>query len=55
MRLQDKRHEELGLSVAEAAFYDAIVQNQAAVLQMGDETLKRIAVDGGLDSAERHD
>ena len=45
MRNQQARHEQLGLSVAEAAFYDAIMQNEAAVLEMGDETLKRIAVD----------
>jgi type I restriction enzyme R subunit len=45
MRLQSKRHEDLGLSVAEAAFFDAIVQNDAAVLQMGDETLKRISAE----------
>jgi type I restriction enzyme R subunit len=45
MRDQQHRHEQLGLSVAEAALYDAIVQNDAAVLEMGDETLKKIAVD----------
>jgi type I restriction enzyme R subunit len=45
MRNQQARHEQLGLSVAEAAFYDAIAQNEATVLEMGDETLKRIAVD----------
>jgi len=45
MRAERTRHESLGLSVAEAALYDAIVQNDSAVLQMGDETLKRIAVD----------
>ncbi len=43
MRTQATRHEALGLSVAEAAFYDAIVQNDAAVLRMGDATLKRMA------------
>jgi len=43
MRDQNRRHEQLGLSVAEAAFYDAIVQNDAAVLEMGDEILKKIA------------
>ncbi|MEX5718202.1 type I restriction endonuclease subunit R [Geodermatophilus maliterrae] len=43
MRDQNHRHELLGLSVAEAAFYDAIVQNDAAVLEMGDDTLKKIA------------
>lgn len=43
MRDQNSRHEQLGLSVAEAAFYDAIVQNDAAVLQMGDDVLKKMA------------
>ena len=45
MRDQANRHEQLGLSEAEAAFYDAIVHNDAAVLEMGDDTLKRISVD----------
>ena len=45
MRDENDRHSRLGLSVAEAAFYDAIVQNDAAILQMGDDVLKRIAVD----------
>lgn len=45
LRGQSQRHTDLGLSEAEAAFYDAIVQNDAAVLQMGDDTLKKIAVD----------
>jgi type I restriction enzyme R subunit len=45
MRNQAHRHDELGLSVAEAAFYDAIVQNEAAVLELGDDKLKKIAVD----------
>jgi type I restriction enzyme R subunit len=45
MRAARSRHEQLGLSAAEAALYDAIVQNDAAILQMGDETLKKIAVD----------
>ncbi|MDQ4214746.1 type I restriction endonuclease subunit R [Microbacterium capsulatum] len=45
MRHQNDRHNQLGLSVAEAAFYDAIVQNDAAILEMGDDTLKKIAVD----------
>ncbi len=42
MRDQSRRHENLGLSEQEAAFYDAIVQSEAAVLQMGDETLKKM-------------
>ncbi|PVE17448.1 type I restriction endonuclease subunit R [Arthrobacter sp. Bz4] len=42
---QEQRHNSLGLSVAEAAFYDAIAQNDSAVLEMGDETLKKIATD----------
>jgi type I restriction enzyme, R subunit len=45
MRDLSQRHSRLGLSEAEAAFYDAIVQNDAAVLQMGDDTLKKMAVD----------
>lgn len=45
MRNQSHRHEELGLSVAEAAFYDAIVQNEAAVLEMGDVVLKKMAAE----------
>jgi type I restriction enzyme R subunit len=45
MRDQAHRHEELGLSEAEAAFYDAIVQNESAVLELGDEKLKKIAHD----------
>ncbi|MEI2270236.1 type I restriction endonuclease subunit R [Microbacterium sp. No. 7] len=45
MRDDTKRNERLGLSAAEVALYDAIAQNDAAVLQMGDDTLKKIAVD----------
>jgi len=45
MRDDQKRHEALGLREDEIAFYDAIVQNDAAVLEMGDETLKKIAHD----------
>lgn len=45
MRDQAGRHEQLGLSEAEAAFYDAIVQNESAVLELGDDKLKKISVD----------
>jgi type I restriction enzyme R subunit len=45
MKANNNRHNRLGLSLAEAAFYDAVVQNDAAILQMGDETLKKISVD----------
>jgi type I restriction enzyme R subunit len=45
MRDEANRHKQLGLSQAEAAFYDAIVQNDAAVLQMGDATLKKMAAE----------
>jgi len=38
-----KRGEELGLSDDEVKFYDALANNEAAVLQLGDETLKKIA------------
>ncbi|MHC1563170.1 type I restriction endonuclease subunit R [Actinomycetospora sp. C-140] len=43
MRNQVNRHDELGLAAAEAAFYDAVAQNDAALTQMGDETLKKMA------------
>jgi len=45
MRDDVKRQDDLGLSAAEVALYDAIAQNDAAVLEMGDATLKKIAVD----------
>jgi type I restriction enzyme R subunit len=45
MRDQSNRHESLGLSESEAAFYDAIVQNEAAVLEMGDDVLKKMAAE----------
>jgi type I restriction enzyme R subunit len=45
MRDQTNRHQQLGLTEAEAAFYDAIVQNDAAVLQMGDDVLKKMAAE----------
>jgi type I restriction enzyme R subunit len=43
MRDAHRRGQELGLADDEVAFYDAIVQNDAAVLELGDDTLKRIA------------
>lgn len=43
MRDDQKRHADLGLREDEVAFYDAIVQNDAAVLELGDEVLKEIA------------
>jgi type I restriction enzyme, R subunit len=45
MRELASRHEQLGLSEAEAAFYDAIVQDDATVLQMGDDILKKMAAE----------
>ena len=45
MKHQAKRHEELGLTEDEAAFYDAIVQNDSSILEMGDDTLKKIAAE----------
>ncbi|WP_205700369.1 type I restriction enzyme endonuclease domain-containing protein [Crenobacter intestini] len=37
------RGEALGLSDDEVKFYDALANNAAAVLELGDETLKKIA------------
>jgi type I restriction enzyme R subunit len=42
MRADHNRPQELGLRADEIAFYDAIVQNDAAVLKMGDATLKKM-------------
>lgn len=38
------RGEHLGLNPDEMAFYDALASNEAAVRELGDETLKKIAV-----------
>ena len=45
LKAEHERNDKLGLRKDELAFYDAICQNDAAVLQMGDETLKQIARD----------
>jgi type I restriction enzyme R subunit len=39
------RGEQLGLSDDEVAFYDALETNEASVRDLGDETLKKIAVE----------
>ena len=43
MRTEHERGEKLGLRDDELAFYDAVCQNDSAVLQLGDDTLKAIA------------
>jgi type I restriction enzyme R subunit len=43
MKSEMARHEALGLREDESAFYDAVSRNSAAVLELGDETLKEIA------------
>ena len=43
MRDAHLRGEALGLRDDEMAFYDAVVQNDAAVMELGDEVLKEIA------------
>ncbi|WP_087871122.1 type I restriction endonuclease subunit R [Bathymodiolus platifrons methanotrophic gill symbiont] len=40
-----KRHESMGLSSDEIAFYDAIADNESSVRELKDETLKKIAVE----------
>ncbi|RKM15238.1 type I restriction endonuclease subunit R [Moraxella catarrhalis] len=42
---RQKRGEELGLSPAEMAFYDALARNESAVREMGDEVLMKLAKD----------
>jgi type I restriction enzyme R subunit len=43
LRAESERHVAAGLSEAELAFYDAVIQNDSAVLQLGDDVLKTIA------------
>ena len=40
-----QREEALGLQPDEIAFYDALANNESAVRELGDETLKKIAVE----------
>ena len=40
-----KREAELGLNPDEIAFYDALANNESAVRELGDEILKKIAVE----------
>ena len=43
MRAAQARGENLGLNDDEVAFYDALETSDSAVLELGDETLKKIA------------
>ena len=43
MQAAQKRGEQLGLNESEIAFYDALANNESAVTDLGDETLKAIA------------
>ena len=43
LKREHERGVELGLREDELAFCDAICQNDSAVLEMGDKTLKKIA------------
>lgn len=45
MRDEQARGTNLGLKDDEVAFYDAVAQNESAVLELGDDTLKAIARD----------
>ncbi len=40
-----KRHENLGLSSDEIAFYDALAKDEEAVRELGDKILKKIAIE----------
>lgn len=42
-KVADQPAKEPGLSEDEIAFYDAVIQNDAAIMELGDETLKTIA------------
>src|SRR5207247_5754153 len=39
------RGEQLGLNESELAFYDALANNECAVRELGDEVLKKIALE----------
>lgn len=43
IREEKERGEELNLTEDEVAFYDALCENDSAVMELGDETLKQIA------------
>jgi type I restriction enzyme R subunit len=43
MKIEHERGATLGLRDDELAFYDAVCQNDSAVMELGDEVLKRIA------------
>lgn len=45
MREASKRGHALGLNEAEVAFYDAVTQNDSAILELGDNVLQQIAKD----------
>ncbi len=40
-----RKGDEIGLSQDEKAFYDALADNEASVHELGDETLKKIAIE----------
>ena len=40
-----KRDEELGLNEDELAFYDALANNESAVRELGDKTLRELAAE----------
>ncbi len=40
-----KHGDALGLNIDETAFYDALADNEASVRELGDETLKKIAIE----------
>lgn len=43
IRVETERGNALGLSEDEVAFYDALAENESAVLEIGDETLRQIS------------
>ncbi len=45
MKREQTRGAKIGMREDELAFYDAVTQNGSAVMELGDETLKKIAAD----------
>jgi type I restriction enzyme R subunit len=45
IKQEQEKGVELNLNEDEKAFYDALIQNESAVLELGDETLRKMAVE----------
>ena len=49
-----EKEKDFGLSTDELAFYDALANNESAVRELGDETLKKIAKELNRETPKEH-